>query len=46
MVSCIRNQNTKEKVENMKLPDHLGGHLNKVHTDMSTFLYLKEKYEI
>ena len=30
----------------MKLPDHLGGHLNKVHTDMSTFLYLKEKYEI
>lgn len=28
------------------LPDHLGGHLNKVHTDRATLLYLKNKYDI
>lgn len=28
------------------LPNHLGGHLNKVHTDRDTLLYLKEKYNI
>lgn len=26
------------------LPDHLGGHMNKVHTDRATLLYLREKY--
>jgi len=30
----------------MKLPEHLGGHLNKVHTDRATLFYLKEKYTI
>jgi SAM-dependent methyltransferase len=29
-----------------ELPEHLGGHLNKVHTDRSTLLYLKGKYNI
>jgi SAM-dependent methyltransferase len=29
-----------------KLPDHLGGHLDKVHTDRATLLYLKQKYNI
>jgi len=29
-----------------QLPDHLGGHLNKVHTDRATLMYLKEKYQI
>ena len=29
-----------------KLPDHLGGHLNKTHTDRGTLLYLKQKYNI
>ena len=29
-----------------KLPDHLGGHLNKTHTDRGTLLYLKNKYNI
>ena len=29
-----------------ELPDHLGGHLNKVHTDRATLMYLKEKYQI
>jgi len=28
------------------LPEHLGGHLNKVHTDRGSLLYLKEKYNI
>jgi len=28
------------------LPEHLGGHMNKVHTDRGTLLYLKEKYNI
>lgn len=29
-----------------ELPEHLGGHLNKVHTDRPTLLYLKDKYNI
>ena len=29
-----------------ELPEHLGGHLNKVHTDRTTLIYLKEKYDI
>jgi trans-aconitate methyltransferase len=29
-----------------ELPDHLGGHLNKTHTDRVTLLYLKDKYNI
>ena len=29
-----------------ELPDHLGGHLNKTHTDRATLLYLKNKYDI
>lgn len=29
-----------------KLPDHLGGHLNKTHMDRGTFLYLLSKYKI
>lgn len=33
-------------MSNTPLPDHLGGHLNKVHTDRETFLYLKSKYGI
>ena len=28
------------------LPEHLGGHLNKVHTDRGSLLYLKDKYNI
>lgn len=29
-----------------ELPDHLGGHLNKVHTDRATLLHMKSKYKI
>jgi len=29
-----------------ELPDHLGGHLNKVHTDRATFSYLQTRYQI
>lgn len=29
-----------------ELPEHLGGHLNRVHTDRSTLVYLKNKYNI
>tara|TARA_Y100001973_G_C5207722_1_gene342875 strand:+ start:6944 stop:7504 length:561 start_codon:yes stop_codon:yes gene_type:complete len=29
-----------------ELPEHLGGHLNKVHTDRGSLLYLKQKYNI
>ena len=29
-----------------KLADHLGGHMNKVHTDRSTLTYLTKKYNI
>jgi SAM-dependent methyltransferase len=29
-----------------KLPEHLGGHLDRVHTDRITLLHLKEKYNI
>jgi hypothetical protein len=29
-----------------ELPEHLGGHLNKVHTDRGTLKYLKQKYDI
>lgn len=28
------------------LPDHLGGHLNKTHTDRPTLVYLQKKYDI
>lgn len=28
------------------LPEHLGGHLNKTHTDRGAFLYLKDKFNI
>jgi SAM-dependent methyltransferase len=28
------------------LPEHLGGHNNKTHTDRETLLYLKQKYNI
>lgn len=28
------------------LPDHLGGHMNKVHTDRPVLMYLKDKYNI
>ena len=31
---------------NESLPEHLGGHMNKVHTDRATLLYLQEKYNI
>ena len=31
---------------NESLPEHLGGHMNKVHTDRATLLYLQEKYDI
>lgn len=29
-----------------ELPDHLGGHMNKTHTDRGVLLYLKQKYNI
>lgn len=31
---------------NKVLPDHLGGHMNKTHTDRATFLYLMKKYNV
>ena len=31
---------------NASLPEHLGGHMNMVHTDRATLLYLQEKYNI
>lgn len=33
-------------MNDMTLPEHLGGHLNKTHTDRITFLYLRDKYNI
>ena len=29
-----------------ELPDHLGGHLNKTHTDRATLLYLIQNFDI
>jgi SAM-dependent methyltransferase len=36
----------KLREQRMETPDHLGGHLNKVHTDRGTLLYLIQKYNI
>jgi cyclopropane fatty-acyl-phospholipid synthase-like methyltransferase len=31
---------------NKELPEHLGGHMNKVHTDRATLIHIKNKYNI
>jgi SAM-dependent methyltransferase len=41
----IEAQSTSQENQD-SLPSHLGGHLNKTHTDRGTLLYLMEKYDI
>jgi len=45
MESGIVDQNTSQANQD-SLPSHLGGHLNKTHTDRGTLLYLMEKFDI
>jgi len=45
MESGTVDQNTSQANQD-SLPSHLGGHLNKTHTDRGTLLYLMEKYNI
>ena len=45
MVSGLENPNTSKPQED-SLPPHLGGHMNRTHTDRNLLTYLMEEYGI